>query len=76
MSKDLKKLRQARAEKAKAGKTALDHLNALLGKDDAAEAEKAQITTPEGQVDAVEVEGPDGMVSLATCCRSAQRISS
>jgi HK97 family phage major capsid protein len=56
MKKDLKKLRQARADKAKAGKTALDQLNALLGKEGATDAEKTQITTLEAQVDALEVE--------------------
>lgn len=56
MKKDLKKLRQARADKAKAGKTALDQLNALLGKDGATEAETAQISTLETQVDALEKE--------------------
>jgi HK97 family phage major capsid protein len=56
MKKDLKKMRQARAEKAKAGKTKLDQLNALLEKDDATDAEKAQITALEGEVDALESE--------------------
>ncbi|MBP1064864.1 outer membrane murein-binding lipoprotein Lpp [Bradyrhizobium japonicum] len=65
MKKDLKKLRHARAEKAKAGKIALDQLNALLGKDNATDAEKAQITTLEGQVDALEAEvaALDGEIS-------------
>ena len=54
--KDIKKLRQARGDKAKAGKTALDRLNALLDKDNATDTEKAEITTLEGQVDALEVE--------------------
>jgi HK97 family phage major capsid protein len=49
MKKDLKKLRQARAEKARAGKIALDQLNVLLGKDNATDAEKAQITVLEGR---------------------------
>ncbi|MBN8987431.1 MAG: phage major capsid protein [Rhizobiales bacterium] len=56
MKKDLKKLRQARADKAKAGKTALDQLNALLGKDNATDAEKASITTLEAEVDTLEQE--------------------
>jgi HK97 family phage major capsid protein len=56
MKKDLKKLRQARADKARAGKTALDQLNALLDKDNATDAEKASITTLEAQVDAFETE--------------------
>lgn len=56
MKKDIKKLRQARAEKAKAGKVALDQLNALLAKDDATDAEKASITAIEAQVDAIEAE--------------------
>lgn len=51
MKKDLRKLRQARADKAKAGKTALDQLNALLGKDNLTEAESAQLATLEAQVD-------------------------
>ena len=55
--KDLEKLRQARAEKARASKTALDQLNALLAKDDATNAEKAQITTFEAQVDILEPGG-------------------
>lgn len=65
MKKDLKKLRHARAEKAKAGKIALDQLNALLGKDNATDAEKAQITTLEEQVDALEAEvaALDGEIS-------------
>lgn len=56
MKKDLKKLRQARAEKAKAGKVKLDRLNALLGKDDATDAEKAEIVTLEAEVDTFEQE--------------------
>lgn len=56
MKKDLKKLRQTRAEKAKAGKAALDQLNALLAKEDATDAEKAQIDTLEAQVDGFEKE--------------------
>jgi HK97 family phage major capsid protein len=59
MKKDLKKLRQARADRAKAGKTALDQLNALLVKADATDAEKGQITTLEAQVDALEKEVAD-----------------
>lgn len=54
--KDLKKLRQARADKAKAGKTALDQLNALLGKDTLTEAETTQLAVLETQVDTIEAE--------------------
>ncbi|ODM77787.1 phage major capsid protein [Bradyrhizobium elkanii] len=56
MRKDLKKLRQARAEKAKAGKTKLEALNALLAKGELTEAEAAQLATLEGEVDALEAE--------------------
>lgn len=56
MKKDLKKLRQARADKAKAGKTKLESLNALLGKDTLTEAEAALLPTLEGEVDAIEAE--------------------
>ena len=59
MKKDLKKLRQARADKAKAGKTKLDQLNALLDKSDATDAEKAQITTLEAEVATPEKEVAD-----------------
>lgn len=56
MKKDLKKLRQARADKAKAGKSKVDALNALLDKENATEAEKAQITALEAEVDTLEAE--------------------
>ena len=59
MKKDLKKLRQARADKAKAGKTTLDELNALLGKNNATDAEKTQIATLEAEVDSIEKEVAD-----------------
>src|SRR4051794_37980067 len=52
--KDLKKLRQARGEKARAGKTALDALNVLLGKDTLTETETAQLATLEAEVDDLE----------------------
>lgn len=54
MKKDLKKLRQARAEKAKAGKTKVEALNALLAKDELTEAEATQLTALEAEVDALE----------------------
>ncbi|WP_316190201.1 hypothetical protein [Bradyrhizobium sp. SZCCHNS2096] len=54
MKKDLKKLRQARAEKAKAGKAKLEQLNALLGKETLTEAESAQLATLETEVDVLE----------------------
>jgi HK97 family phage major capsid protein len=56
MKKDLKKLRQARAEKAKAGKVKLDRLNALLAKAELTEAETAELTALEAEVDALEAE--------------------
>jgi HK97 family phage major capsid protein len=56
MKKDLKKLRQARAEKAKLGKSRLDALNALLAKDTLTEAEAAQLATLEAEVDTLEQE--------------------
>lgn len=53
--KDIKKLRQARAEKAMAGKTKLEALNALLDKAEAlTDAEGAQATALEAEVDALE----------------------
>src|SRR5262245_45717087 len=56
MKKDLKKLRQARADKARAGKLALDKLNAILGNDNATDAETAQIAGLEAEVDTLEKE--------------------
>lgn len=56
MKKDLKKLRQARADKAKAGKTKLEALNALHAKDTLTDAETAQVTTLEAEVDQLETE--------------------
>jgi hypothetical protein len=52
MKKDLKKPRQARADKAKAGKSRLEVLNALLDKDSLTEAEASQLTALEAEVDA------------------------
>lgn len=55
--KDIKKLRQARAEKATAGKTKLAALNALLDKAEAlTDAEGVQATALEAEVDALERE--------------------
>jgi HK97 family phage major capsid protein len=56
MKKDLKKLRHARSEKAKAGKIRLEQLNALLGKETLTDAETAQLSTLETEVDALEGE--------------------
>lgn len=56
MKKDLKKLRQARADKAKAGKSKLEALNALLAKETLTEAETAQLAVLETEVDALEAE--------------------
>src|SRR3569833_3786373 len=71
--KDLKKLRQARAEKAKAGKTSLDQLNALLGKAELTEAETAQLATLEAQVDALEQEVAAADAEIATEEKAARR---
>lgn len=73
--KDLKKLRQARAEKAKAGKIKLDALNALLGKDGATDAEKAQITALEAEVDAIEAELNKMDAEIAAEEKAARRAS-
>ncbi|MBW7967568.1 phage major capsid protein [Bradyrhizobium sp. BR 10261] len=55
--KDIKKLRQARAEKAASGKSKLTALNALLDKSEAlTDAEGAQATALEAEVDALEKE--------------------
>jgi HK97 family phage major capsid protein len=56
MKKDLKKLRQARADKAKVGKTKVEALNALLAKDELNETETAQLATLETEVDALETD--------------------
>ncbi|MBR0695954.1 phage major capsid protein [Bradyrhizobium lablabi] len=56
MRVDIKKLRQARADKAKDGKTALEQLNALLGKDGLTEAESTQLAQLEAKVDGLEKE--------------------
>lgn len=56
MKKDLKKLRQARAEKAKLGKEKLTALNVLLDKENATEAETAQIDALDAEVSALEQE--------------------
>jgi HK97 family phage major capsid protein len=56
MKKDLKKLRQARAEKAAAGKTKVAALNVLLEKAELTEAETAQLNALEAEIDALEAE--------------------
>lgn len=57
MKKDLKKLRQARADKAKAGKSKVESLNALLDKDgELTEAEQSQLSALEAEVDTLEAE--------------------
>ncbi|MCC8952904.1 hypothetical protein H8B02_05330 [Bradyrhizobium sp. Pear77] len=52
MRVDIKQLRQARANKAKDGKTALEQLNALQGNANPTEAETAQVGELETKVDA------------------------
>lgn len=71
--KDLKKLRQARADKAKAGKTALDALNVLLGKAELTDAETAQLAALEAEVDKLEadVKALDGEIAAEE--KSARR---
>lgn len=59
MKVDIKKLRQARADKAKEGKTALERLNALNGKDTLTEAETAEVGQLEGKIDGLEAEVAD-----------------
>lgn len=54
MKKDLKKLRQARADKAKAGKTKLDAINVLTDKETLTEAETTQLASLEAEVDQIE----------------------
>ncbi|GIQ73199.1 phage major capsid protein [Bradyrhizobium sp. RD5-C2] len=56
MRVDIKQLRQARANKAKDGKTVLEQLNALQGKPTLTEAETAQVGELESKVDALEAE--------------------
>jgi HK97 family phage major capsid protein len=56
MKKDLKKLRQACAEKAAAGKAKVATLNALLDKASLTEAETAQLTALEAEVAALDQE--------------------
>lgn len=56
MKKDLKKLRQARADKAKAGKSKVEALNTLLDKEALTDAETAQLSTLESEVDTLEAE--------------------
>lgn len=75
MKKDLKKLRQARADKAKAGKTKLEALNALLGKETLTEAEAAQLATLEAEVDAIEREVAALDTEIATEERAVRRAS-
>jgi HK97 family phage major capsid protein len=66
MPKDLKKLRQARADKAKSGKTKFTALNALIAKPDLNEAETAQMAALEVEVDAIETELAALDVEIAT----------
>jgi HK97 family phage major capsid protein len=73
--KDLKKLRQARAQKAQAGKTALDQLNVLLGKDTLSDTETAQLSTLETQVDALEAEVAGLDKEIAAEEKTARRAS-
>lgn len=54
--KDLKKLRQARADRAKAGKAKLVSLNALIEKPELNETETAQMAALEVEVTALEAE--------------------
>jgi HK97 family phage major capsid protein len=56
MKNDLKKMRQARADKAKAGKAKLVSLNALIEKPELTEAETAQMAALETEVTALETE--------------------
>ena len=56
MRVDIKQLPQARATKAKDGKTALEQLNALQGKATLTEAETTQVGELETKVDALEAE--------------------
>ncbi|BAL77040.1 phage major capsid protein [Bradyrhizobium cosmicum] len=73
--KDLKKLRHARAEKAKAGKIALDKLNAVLGNANATETEKASIAALEAEVDALEQEVAALDAEIAAEEKAARRAS-
>ncbi|MET4170974.1 HK97 family phage major capsid protein [Bradyrhizobium sp. LA6.1] len=73
--KDLKKLRQARAEKAKAGKIALDKLNAILGNANATDAEKASIAALEAEVDGLEKEVSQLDADIAAEEKAARRAS-
>ncbi|WP_316158771.1 MULTISPECIES: phage major capsid protein [unclassified Bradyrhizobium] len=75
MKKDLKKLRQARAEKAKLGKTRLEALNALLAKETLTEAEGAQLATLEAEVDTLEKEVAALDAEIASEEKSARRAS-
>jgi HK97 family phage major capsid protein len=75
MRKDLKKLRQARADKAKAGKTKLEALNALLDKSDLTEAEAAQLATLEAEVDQLEKDVKDIDAEIAAEEKKARRAS-
>lgn len=56
MRKNLNKLRQDRAEKAKAGKTKETAINALLEKTTLTDAEQAQLTALEAEADAIEAD--------------------
>src|SRR5215475_10166905 len=56
MKKDLKKLRQARGEKAVAGKVKVAALNVLLEKAELTEAETAQLNALEAEIDEIAAE--------------------
>src|SRR5262245_43004322 len=71
--KDLKKLRQARAERAAAGKTKLAALNVLLEKAELTEAETVQLGVLEAEVDAIEQEVTALDQEIAAEGRTARR---
>lgn len=75
MKKDLKKLRHARAEKAKAGKGKLDALNVLLEKAELSEAEKGQVAALEAEVDQLENEVREIDAEIAAEEKKARRAS-
>jgi HK97 family phage major capsid protein len=54
MPKDLKKLRQQRADEAKRGKAALEEFNALSAKDSRTEAEEQRVTQLDAAIDDAE----------------------
>ncbi|BBF93371.1 phage major capsid protein [Blastochloris tepida] len=70
---NLKQLRQARADKAKAGKTKLDELNALLAKENASDADKARIDALDTEVTALEKDVADLDAAIAREEQAARR---